>query len=74
MYRRGGQVRRKPLGTYMRLSIVKETLTDWIGFHCPVEAIQNAKMFLAVQDEFGTFDKYIWGFVGNEQRPRNRMP
>jgi DNA-3-methyladenine glycosylase I len=27
-------------------------------------AIQNAKMFLAVQDEFGTFDQYIWGFVG----------
>ena len=27
-------------------------------------AIQNAKMFLAVQEEFGTFDKYIWGFVG----------
>ena len=31
-------------------------------------AIQNAKMFLAVQDEFGTFDKYIWGFVGNESK------
>lgn len=26
-------------------------------------AIQNAKAFLAVQDEFGTFDQYIWGFV-----------
>src|SRR4249920_72931 len=23
-------------------------------------AIQNAKMFLAVKDEFGTFDEYIW--------------
>src|SRR5438105_184400 len=31
-------------------------------------AILNAKMFLAVQDEFGTFDKYIWGFVGNEPK------
>ncbi len=31
-------------------------------------AIQNAQMFLAVQDEFGTFDKYIWGFIGNEQK------
>src|ERR1700683_3379094 len=31
-------------------------------------AIQNAKMFLAVQDEFGTFDKYIWGFVGSKQK------
>ena len=28
-------------------------------------AIQNARMFLAVQTEFGTFDKYIWSFVGN---------
>jgi DNA-3-methyladenine glycosylase I len=31
-------------------------------------AVQNAKMFLAVQKEFGTFDKYIWGFVGNEPK------
>jgi len=31
-------------------------------------AIQNAQMFLAVQDEFGTFADYIWGFVGNEQK------
>ena len=31
-------------------------------------AIQNAKVFLAVQDEFGTFDEYIWGFVGNEPK------
>jgi DNA-3-methyladenine glycosylase I len=31
-------------------------------------AIQNAKMFLAVQDGFGTFDEYIWRFVGNEPR------
>ncbi|MBX7104643.1 MAG: DNA-3-methyladenine glycosylase I [Gemmataceae bacterium] len=26
-------------------------------------AIQNAGAFLAVQAEFGTFDRYIWGFV-----------
>lgn len=26
-------------------------------------AIQNAKMFLKVQKEFGSFDKYIWQFV-----------
>ena len=31
-------------------------------------AIQNAKVFLAVQEEFGTFDEYIWGFVGNEPK------
>jgi DNA-3-methyladenine glycosylase I len=27
-------------------------------------AIKNAKAFLAVQKEFGSFDKYIWSFVG----------
>lgn len=26
-------------------------------------AVQNAKAFLAVQEEFGTFDRYIWRFV-----------
>jgi len=26
-------------------------------------AIQNARAFLAVRDEFGTFDSYIWRFV-----------
>ncbi len=26
--------------------------------------IGNAKAFLAVQEEFGTFNRYIWGFVG----------
>jgi DNA-3-methyladenine glycosylase I len=31
-------------------------------------AIQNAKMFLAVQDEFGTFNKYIWAFVEHQQK------
>jgi DNA-3-methyladenine glycosylase I len=33
-------------------------------------AIQNAKSFLAVQKEFGTFDKYVWGFVDG-RRIRN---
>ncbi|WP_416675743.1 DNA-3-methyladenine glycosylase I [Egbenema bharatensis] len=27
-------------------------------------AVQNARSFLAVQAEFGSFDRYIWGFVG----------
>ena len=26
-------------------------------------AVSNAKAFIAVRKEFGTFDKYIWGFV-----------
>jgi DNA-3-methyladenine glycosylase I len=28
--------------------------------------IENAKMFLVVQREFGTFDSYLWGFVGGK--------
>jgi DNA-3-methyladenine glycosylase I len=31
-------------------------------------AIQNAKAFLAVQKEFGSFDGYIWQFVGGKPR------
>ena len=31
-------------------------------------AIQNAKAFLKVQQEFGTFDSYIWGFVGGKPK------
>ncbi|GAB4381788.1 MAG: DNA-3-methyladenine glycosylase I [Elainellaceae cyanobacterium] len=29
-------------------------------------AIQNARAFLAVQAEFGSFDRYIWGFTNGE--------
>jgi DNA-3-methyladenine glycosylase I len=29
-------------------------------------AVSNAKAFLAVQKEFGSFDKYIWSFVGGK--------
>jgi DNA-3-methyladenine glycosylase I len=29
-------------------------------------AVTNAKCFLAVQDEFGSFDRYIWSFVGGQ--------
>jgi DNA-3-methyladenine glycosylase I len=29
-------------------------------------AIGNAKAFLRVQEEFGTFDRYIWQFVGGK--------
>jgi DNA-3-methyladenine glycosylase I len=31
-------------------------------------AIQNARMFLDVQKEFGSFDQYIWSFVGHEPK------
>jgi DNA-3-methyladenine glycosylase I len=29
-------------------------------------AIRNAKVFLAVQKEFGSFDQYVWQFVGGK--------
>lgn len=29
-------------------------------------AVGNAKAFLKVQDEFGSFDSYIWAYVGGE--------
>lgn len=31
-------------------------------------AIRNAKAFIGVQEEFGSFDKYIWQFVGGKPR------
>lgn len=30
-------------------------------------AIRNAKVFISIQKEYGSFDKYIWGFV--EHKP-----
>ena len=42
-------------------------------------AVTNAKAFLAVQKEFGSFDKYVWQFVGgkpivNRRRTRGSVP
>ena len=33
-------------------------------------AVANAAAFLVVQDEFGSFDRYIWRFVGGKPLPR----
>ncbi|MCH7605017.1 DNA-3-methyladenine glycosylase I [Patescibacteria group bacterium] len=33
-----------------------------------LSTIDNAKAFLEVQKEFGSFDKYIWKFVGGKPR------
>jgi DNA-3-methyladenine glycosylase I len=40
-----------------------------------VAAIENAKTFLTVRKEFGTFDAYLWSFVGGKpiQNRWNRM-
>jgi DNA-3-methyladenine glycosylase I len=34
--------------------------------------VSNARAFLAVQQEFGSFDRYLWAFVG--RRPRVNCP
>lgn len=31
-------------------------------------SVQNARTFLRVQEEFGSFDRYIWQFVGGQPR------
>jgi DNA-3-methyladenine glycosylase I len=31
-------------------------------------AVENAKAFLRVQEEFGSFDRYIWQFVGGKPK------
>ena len=42
-------------------------------------SVTNAKAFLEVQKEFGSFDKYIWGFIGgktlkNKWKSMNQVP
>jgi DNA-3-methyladenine glycosylase I len=42
-------------------------------------SIENAKTFLRVQEEFGSFDRYIWQFVGgkpriNRVKPKGKVP
>lgn len=37
-------------------------------------SIHNAKLFLSVQKEFGTFDKYAWSFVGGKPLVSMRKP
>ena len=37
-----------------------------------LSAVKNAKAFLAVQEEFGSFDSYIWQFVGGRPRINSR--
>lgn len=35
-------------------------------------AVNNARAFLKVQKEFGSFDKYVWRFVGNKPIKRKK--
>jgi DNA-3-methyladenine glycosylase I len=51
--------RRKMLALMRNEGIVRNRLKI-------LSAVQNAKAFLAVQTEFGSFDRYIWQFVGGK--------
>jgi DNA-3-methyladenine glycosylase I len=35
-------------------------------------AVRNARAYLALQDELGSFSNYLWGFVGGETLVRDR--
>ncbi|MFZ0286447.1 MAG: DNA-3-methyladenine glycosylase I [Terriglobales bacterium] len=35
-------------------------------------AVKNAQAFLKVQEEFGSFDRYIWQFVGGKPKQNSR--
>jgi DNA-3-methyladenine glycosylase I len=35
-------------------------------------AVQNAHAFLKLQEEFGSFDRYVWQFVGGEPKQNSR--
>ena len=42
-------------------------------------AVANARVFLSIQKEFGSFDKYVWGFVGgrtiqNKWKSSSKVP
>jgi DNA-3-methyladenine glycosylase I len=34
--------------------------------------VDSAKAFLVVQEEFGTFDRYIWSFIGGKPKRNHR--
>ncbi len=37
-----------------------------------VSAVENAKVFLKIQQEFGSFDKFVWRFVNGTPKRRKR--
>lgn len=41
------------------VGIIRNRLKIW-------GTVKNAKAFIAIQKEFGSFDKYIWQFTGNK--------
>jgi DNA-3-methyladenine glycosylase I len=56
-----GYDRRKVQGLMNNAGIIRNRLKI-------ASAVQNAKAFLKAQDEFGSFDTYIWQFTGGANR------
>lgn len=46
-----------------RLIVCEEIIRNRLKI---VSAVNNAKLFLEIQKEFGSFDRYIWQFVGGK--------
>ena len=40
--------------------------SDARAFIGNIKQVKNAREFIAIQKEFGSFDKYVWGFVGSK--------
>jgi DNA-3-methyladenine glycosylase I len=58
-------------------SYVQELLTDPSIIRNALKiraAINNARCFMQVQEEFGSFSNYIWGFVGGKPIQTNSVP
>jgi DNA-3-methyladenine glycosylase I len=38
-----------------------------------ISTVNNARLFIEIQERFGSFDKYLWGFVNNKPVENNFM-
>ncbi len=64
-----GKVARYDKARIRRLLANKEIVRNRLKLEA---AVQNAKAFLLVQKEFGSFDSYIWKFVGDRPMQNGR--
>ena len=51
---------------YSKVNIARATaiLKSQVWYHLGL--INNAKLFIKIQEQYGSFDKYIWNFVDNQ--------
>ena len=68
-----GSIRPRSRGSRRPASNVSSQDPGIVRNRLKVEStVTNAKAFLAVQREFGSFDAYVWGFVGGAPRVNRR--